>query len=660
MFLKFTTTKRAIGTLVLGALFVSSTGFSQTNVYDDVIATSSNHTYLKAALDQEGYDVILQNNAGTFTVFAPDNDAFTNLANALQTDITGLLGLADLADILEYHVLNGLDVTSSMVTNGQIVTPLNNANTLKMTKTSTNAVYANQAMVNGADLSRDNGTVHSIDAVLLPWETVVDVAIDNNYTSLVAAVIEAELLPALTNPLAELTVFAPTNDAFTDLATALETDINGLLASPDLADILTYHVIGEELQAVDIDNGDLLTPLNNANTVKMTKTSMGTVYANQAEVNIANLGSDNGTVHSITSVILPVETVVDIAIDNNYTSLTTAVIQEELLPALTNPFSELTVFAPTNDAFDALAANLNTDINGLLASPDLTDILTYHVLGEEFAAANINNGDVLTPLNNANTVKMTKTSMGTVYANHAEVNIADLGADNGTVHSITDVILPVETVIDVALDNNFNYLATAVIQQELIPALTNPFDTVTVFAPTDQAFTDLATALNTDINGILSLSYLTEVLLYHVVGGNIQSGDLTNGDVTMLNGQDVTIDLSMGVMVNSSNVTGPDNNADNGVVHIIDAVLVPVVAGVEENEMEVSVYPTVSQDFINLNFTDSDSKDIQLISAAGQVIYNAKSNSSSETIDLSNFSNGTYVLKIQSKTGLFNGRVIKK
>ena len=73
---------------------------AQTNVFDDVIATSPNHTYLEVALIQEGLDVALQNPMGTLTVFAPDDAAFTALATALGTDITGLLANPNLTNWL--------------------------------------------------------------------------------------------------------------------------------------------------------------------------------------------------------------------------------------------------------------------------------------------------------------------------------------------------------------------------------------------------------------------------------------------------------------------------------------------------------------------------------------------------------------------------------
>ena len=281
--------------IALGLVFASFTGFSQTNVFDDIIATSPNHTYLEAALQQENLDVVLQNANSTLTVFAPTDAAFTALATALNTDINGLLALPNLSDILSYHVL-ATSANASSITNGDVVNPLSMTNSIKMTKTSMGMVYANQAMVTTADVTADNGVLHIVDAVLLPSETVVDLALDNGMTYLATAVIQQELLPVLTDPLANFTVFAPTNMAFDNLATALGTDINGILALPNLTDVLTYHVIGAKVLAADINNGDIATAVSTTNTLKITKTTDGNVYINQAMVTSADVMADNGVV----------------------------------------------------------------------------------------------------------------------------------------------------------------------------------------------------------------------------------------------------------------------------------------------------------------------------------------------------------------------------
>ncbi len=434
--------KKSILNLVtlFSVLLFSSSAFAQTNVFDDVIATSPNHTHLTTALQTAGLDEVLRDNEAEYTVFAPDDAAVEELAAQLGVGLGQLLNSNQLTDFLLYHVVDA-EVFSGDIANGDIVTPLNDANTLKLTAASSGSIFVNQAQVNAADLTTDNGVVHSLDAALLSSETVADVAIDNGFSSLVAAVVTAELLPALTDPFAKFTVLAPSNEAFDDLAAALGTDIDGLLADPELANILLYHVLDNAFPSSVINNGSIRAPLNDANTLKATVTAGGDIFINQAQVELADVVADNGIVHAIDAVLLPSETVADVAIDNGFSSLVAAVVTAELLPALTDPFADFTVFAPSDAAFDDLAAALGTDINGVLADPELANILLYHVLDGAVMSSMINNGDIVTPLNDANTIKLTATSEGDIFANQAIVELADVGADNGVVHAIDAVLL---------------------------------------------------------------------------------------------------------------------------------------------------------------------------------------------------------------------------
>jgi len=643
---------------VLGTLLLASNGiFAQTNVFDNVIATSPNHTYLEAALIQENLAGALQNPSATLTVFAPDDAAFTALATALGTDINGLLALPNLDDILLYHVL-GTTVPSTAVTNGAIVSPLSPTNTLKLTLTGTGNVFANHAQVTTANLNASNGTVHVTNAVLLPVETVADVAIDNGFSTLVTAVVTAELLPALTNPLANYTVFAPTNQAFDNLATALNTTVSGLLALPNLADVLTYHVLGTEVPSSAVTNGAIVQPLSSTNTLKLTATSTGNVFVNQAQVTSVDINADNGIVHVLNAVVLPVETVADVAIDNGFSTLVTAVVTAELLPALTNPLANYTVFAPTNDAFDDLADELGTTVNGLLALPGLADILTYHVLGTEVLSSAVTNGAVVQPLSTTNTLKLTATADGDVFVNQAQVTAVDINADNGVVHVLDAVVLPIETVVDVALDNGFSTLATAVVTAELLPVLTDPFSEFTVFAPTNAAFDNLATALNTNLAGILALPNLADVLTYHVVDGTVLSTQLTAGPVATVNGEDVIVTLSNGVQINDATVTLADVLADNGVVHVIDGVLLPPTAGITENVNDkIVVYPNPFEDYLNVSVKENTS---YMLSDVNGKILKTGSLTVNENIDLSELNSGSYFLNTTNSLGSSVISVIKR
>ena len=468
------------------------------------------------------------------------------------------------------------------------------------------------------------------------------ISVSPDHTALTAALQQEGLDVALQDDSGTFTVFAPTDAAFNNLAAALGTDIAGLLALPNLSDILLYHVLGVTVPASGVTNGLIAQPLSTTNTLKLTKTSMGSVFANQAMVNAPDLATDNGVVHSIDAVLLPVETVVDIAIDNGFTYLTTAVVTAELLPALTNPLATYTVFAPTNAAFDDLAAALGTDIAGLLALPNLADVLLYHVLGAEVPSSAVSNGLIAQPLSTTNTLKFTVTSTSDVFVNQAPITGFDITADNGVVHVLDAVVLPVETVVDIAIDNGFTSLTTAVVTAELLPALTDPLAEFTVFAPTDEAFDNLAADLGTDIAGILALPNLADVLLYHVVAGTVLSTDLSNGTVTTLNGADVTVDITSGVMINNSNVTTPDVLADNGVVHIIDAVLVPGPVSTNAVIIEnIALFPNPASNEIRFNTTSS--VEFEVISVSGSIV--KRGVSADGLVDISALQQGNYFIR---------------
>ena len=465
-----------------------------------------------------------------------------------------------------------------------------------------------------------------------------------NHTYLEAALIQEGLVGALQNPNATLTVFAPDDQAFTNLATALGTNVAGLLALPNLDDILLYHVLGTTVPSSAVTNGAIVQPLSPTNTIKITATGAGNVYINQAQVTAVDLTTANGVVHVTNGVLLPVETVADIAIDNGFTTLVTAVVTAELLPALTNPLSNLTVFAPTNQAFQDIADELGVPVAALLGLPELSDILLYHVLGTEVPSSAVTNGALVQPLNNANTLKMTVTGAGDVFVNQAQVTAVDITADNGVVHVLDAVVLPIETVADVAIDNGFSTLVTAVVTAELLPALSDPFSEYTVFAPTNQAFTNLATALNTDLNGILALPNLADILLYHVVGGTVLSTQLTAGPVATLEGSDVIVSLSGGVKINDANVTIADVGADNGVVHVLDKVILESYLGINEaNKANFELYPNPSNGSVSINGIDN--AEVILSDFSGKTFLNQNVNNNT-SLDLNGLSNGTYLVTI--------------
>jgi transforming growth factor-beta-induced protein len=203
--------------------------------------------------------------------------------------------------------------------------------------------------------------------------------------------------------------------------------------------------------------------------------------------------------------------------------------------------------------------------------------LKYHVIGSKAMSTDLATGYFPTLSESAgNSISMyVSVDKGVAINKNTKVTTADISAKNGVIHVVDKVILP-PTVVNIALDNsNFTTLVQAVVKAGLVDALsaTGPF---TVFAPTNDAFQALFTQLG--ISGIADLTaeQLTPILTYHVVSGNVLSKSLANGQVGTLNpDKRLTVNLTGGVKINDSEVIAVDIQGSNGVVHVINKVLVP-------------------------------------------------------------------------------------
>jgi transforming growth factor-beta-induced protein len=236
----------------------------------------------------------------------------------------------------------------------------------------------------------------------------------------------------------------------------------------------------------------------------------------------------------------------------------------------------ITVFAPTDAAFKSLLTDLGAKSLNDIPVADLTNILLYHVIGSKAMSTDLKSGYVPTLSKSAgNNISMYISVEGGVSINkNTKVTAADIFAKNGVIHVVDKVILP-PSVVNIALDNdNFSILVQAVVKAGLVDALSGkgPF---TVFAPTNAAFTALFAQLG--ISGVndLTAEQLIPILTYHVVSGNVLSSALTNGQVPTLSGKSLNVNLSSGVKINDSEVVAANIQGSNGVVHVINKVLLP-------------------------------------------------------------------------------------
>lgn len=292
-----------------------------------------------------------------------------------------------------------------------------------------------------------------------------------------------------------------------------------------------------------------------------------------------------------------------IAVSNpDFSTLEAAAVAGEVAVTLSNPnpndpSGSYTVFAPTNDAFARLG--LNEETLGVLQKPFLTSTLLYHVSNGDLLSGNIMAGGMTASALGPNRRFITRGN--DIYINGSKILATDIAASNGTVHVIDKVMIAtgvdvVQSAIALQSSSVFtspelSFLVEAVVYADLAGALTaSPGSPdFTVFAPTDQAFKDLGTALGLTFNEPADIRQLPQevvatVLLNHVLVGDSFTSELDAGTVTPLGGDPLTLGAFMNGTLTvtgagnggaEANMVIPDVQTTNGVVHVIDRVLLP-------------------------------------------------------------------------------------
>jgi uncharacterized surface protein with fasciclin (FAS1) repeats len=448
-----------------------------------------------------------------------------------------------------------------------------------------------------------------VEEINLPT-TIVDVAVgDGNFTTLVAALQATGLDATLADTSSNFTVFAPTDAAFALLG---QETIDALLADTDtLSDILTYHVYAGEVNAetaislagttVEMVNGDLVG----------LSLQGDSLLVNTVTVTATDIQTDNGIIHVIDAVLLPpadrmtpTANIVETAVANgNFTTLVAALQATQLDVVLSDESATFTVFAPTDTAFALIGEET---INTLLNNTDvLSSILLQHVIAD--ALVNSVNAYSLSGTT-VETASMAEIALSINVATDmlmfggANIVMKDIYTTNGVIHVIDAVIVgdvevpaPAMNLVDVARANgSFTTLVSALETTGLDVTLANFDNSYTVFAPTDAAFAKLPAGTLDN----LTAEQLTSILLYHVLPGKVMSdaaitlaqsmsnmAEMANGDFASLSFVESML------FINGAKVSTADVMADNGIIHVIDNVIMPpaMMEALTQNIVEVAL-----------------------------------------------------------------------
>ena len=440
--------------------------------------------------------------------------------------------------------------------------------------------------------------------------SIVDVAVSNgSFTTLVAALEATGLDVTLSDMDSSFTVFAPTDDAFALLG---DDTIAALLEDTEtLSDILTYHVIDSEIDSsAAISSAGSTVEMVNGDSIGLSLDG-DNLLVNTVTVTAVDVEADNGVIHVIDAVLIPpaekgtpTMNIVDTAVAaGDFGTLVAALQAAGLDATLADETQTYTVFAPTDAAF----AMIDPDtLDLLLADTDvLSSVLLQHVVSGEVSAvtAYTLNGLSATTASGADIPVAINSELDTLTFGGATVTNTDIYTTNGVIHVIDMVVVadvelpsPPASIVDVAVANgSFNTLVAALQATGLDTVLDDPDATFTVFAPTDAAFGLLGQGT---VNALLSdTDTLTDILLYHVIQGSVvlQDGALTVAQseankVEMANGAEAALSLANNTLfVNKSAVSLADVMADNGVIHVVDQVIIVPAAKGEPTQTIVDI-----------------------------------------------------------------------
>jgi len=539
--------------------------------------------------------------------YAQNNDAFATFLND-----NGFASLEDVpVDLLTNVLLN--HVVSGTATSGDLSTGYINSLATFGDTTANLSLYIDLSagvVVNGistvtqADIDVTNGVIHAVDTVIGIPSVVTQATANPAFSTLVDALVAAsgndlDYVALLSGTAGSpFTVFAPTNDAFTELLAALGFASLDDIPQAVLRAVLDYHVIG----GANVRSGDI-TEGGTIETLLTEELSFTLVNGPQvidatgmpANIVVVDVQTGNGVVHAIDKVLIP-EVVLDVVdptilglamMTPSLSTLVDALEITGLDAAVDDRNAELTVFAPTNTAFETFLDGATLDEVPVDA---LTQIVLNHVLGGISLSTDLSTGYVnslATFGDTENNLSMyINTSNGVEINGVSTVDAPDNEAANGVVH-IVDAVIGLPTVVTFAVaDPTFDTLEAALTrpdQPDYVSVLSTANGTApapfTVFAPTNDAFGDLLVELGLNSLDDIDTATLTATLNTHVIPeANVRAEDLVSGTVSTL-GDDIVIDADNATITDPNgrvtNIIVINVQAANGVVHAIDQVILP-------------------------------------------------------------------------------------
>ena len=588
------------------------------NTILDIAAGNPDFSILVKAVQFAGFERVLGGKKH-ITAFAPTNKAFEDLLAALGISPDDLFQDANkglVQDILAYHITRGDQFAADVLASVKFKMLVKEYAYIRVQQEPQigNSKYG-FANITGVDIKASNGVVHVLDKVIVPRKidlpianpSILEIAAGNpDFSTLVAAVKFAGFESVLAD-MDQKTVFAPTNDAFDKLFMELGVTPAELLVDENkklVQDILLYHLSPRLYYASTVVNQNRIKTFGREKAY--IKTDMGVQIGNDhtgyANIVAVDIDASNGVVHVLDKVIIPSKlnlypSILEIAVGNPDFSILVKAVQFAGIENKLDGKNIYTVFAPTNKAFENLLADLGISADDLFQKENkelVRTILFYHLTkGSLFAQ------DVLA----AGRLKMRayeyayiRTDQGPQIGNSkygfANITGVDIKARNGVVHVLDKVIIPKkidlglskQTILEIAAGNpNFSILVKAV-QFTGSEDILAGSKKLTAFAPTDEAFVKLLGKLGLTAEELFvkkNRQLIKKILYYHFVKREFYAEDVVYEEKLKTYADEYAyIMTDKGPQIGNdkygfANIVDVDIKASNGVVHVIDEVILP-------------------------------------------------------------------------------------
>ncbi|GKY98013.1 hypothetical protein MPSEU_000759400 [Mayamaea pseudoterrestris] len=610
-------------------------GQGPSNTLLDLIQSTPRYSLFAQALQQSDQATIVDTEE--LTVFVPPNSEMSNpyITETLLGDPNYRLHLTSL---VRNHLTNQGVYTTANLTNGLLLTMLGNEQTnvtiaangsIVLNTFAARLGYTGASSLRRTDAVASNGVLHEAGAVLYPaWSflNLMDLLglLESKFSTLIGLLESSGLAQTLQNA-KDISLVAPTNEAFAALPPQVITQLSNPANVDQLTQVLMYHVIPGVIDFEELPTGETMfaTEQGEDVTIGRRQRPNGSIdlFFNGNRSSLFYLTQYN-IVYELDAVMLPpsyagtlaptsapapspaptpggaTRTLASIIASNpNYSTLLGLLKDGGLLTTLNQTNSgPFTVYAPTNDAFDALGQTYLTALSTEGYSLHLSNLLLDHVQNERVSTAQLVDGLVLTMANGlAVTVSNDGTSIELITSSvelgeTPAINIVppEVNALNGVLHQVDSVILPAWYFFNTlealeALPDTFGNL-TSLIQRAGLTSVYSNLVGRTVAAPNNAAIQGLPAATLAFLTDRTRLPELTDVLVYHVIQNLLPFPTLPVGsfDANTLLGEDITVTVSQnaagGKLLSFNGISGVGQGfflTKNNLIYEIGGVLIP-------------------------------------------------------------------------------------